>query len=125
MAEAWTNYLRKDAFAAYSAGITPKGVDPRAVKVMSEAGVNISGQESKDIESLAVKEFDYVVTLCDNAHEVCPYFPGKTKLLHKGFDDPPRLAEKSRDEEEAVGHYRRIRDEIKIFVENLEQELDK
>lgn len=125
MAEAWTNHLRKDAFAAYSAGIAPKGIDPRAVKVMSEAGINISGQESKDIDSLTIKEFDYVVTLCDNAHEACPYFPAKTKLLHRGFDDPPRLAEKSQDEEKALSHYRRVRDEIKIFVENLEKELNK
>jgi len=125
MAEAWTNYLRKDDYDAYSAGISPKGVDPRAAKVMSEAGVDISGQESKDIDSLGDRAFDYVVTLCDNANEACPFFPAKTKVLHRGFDDPPRFAEGMQDEEEALSHYRRVRDEIKAFVEDMEKELSK
>ena len=123
MAEGWTNYLKKEGFKAYSAGISPKGIDPRAVKVMSEAGVDISEQNSKDIDSLGGKEFDYVVTLCDNANEACPFFPAKTKLMHRGFDDPPRLAEGIHNEEDALNHYRRVRDEIKAFVENLEEEL--
>ena len=125
MAEAWTNYLKKDKFMAYSAGIVPKGVDPRAVKVMYEAGVDISGQNSKDIDSLGDKEFDYVVTLCDDANEACPFFPAKTRLLHRGFDDPPKLAEGIQNEEEALNHYRRVRDEIKAFVEDLQNQLNK
>ena len=125
MAEAWTNYLQKENFKAYSAGIAPKGVDPRAVKVMDEAGIDISGQTSKDIDSLGNMEFDYVVTLCDNANESCPFFPAKTKLMHRGFDDPPRLAENDLDEESALKHYRRVRDEIKAFVEKMEEELIK
>ena len=125
MAEAWTNYLNKDDFKAYSDGIAPKGVDPRAVKVMSEAGIDISGQKSKDIDSLGDIGFDYVVTLCDNANEACPFFPAKTKLLHRGFDDPPGLAEGLKIEEEALNHYRRVRNEIKAFVENLEEELNR
>ncbi|MBN1903857.1 MAG: arsenate reductase ArsC [Deltaproteobacteria bacterium] len=125
MAEGWTNYLKKDKFKAYSAGITPKGVDPRAVKVMAEAGVDISSQRSKDIDSLGVMEFDYVVTLCDNAKEACPFFPAKTRLMHRGFDDPPGLSEGEKDEEKALNHYRRVRDEIKAFVENIEEEFNK
>jgi arsenate reductase (thioredoxin) len=125
IAEGWTNYLKKDKFNAYSAGISPKGVDPRAVKVMSEAGVDISGQKSKEIDSFNDMEFDYVVTLCDNAHEACPFFPAKTRLLHRGFDDPPRLFEGEKDEEIALNNYRRVRDEIRTFVENIDEKLKK
>lgn len=124
MAEGWTNYL-KDDYKAYSAGIEPRSVDPKAVKVMAESGVDISSQKSKDIDSLGKTDFDYVVTLCDNAHEACPFFPARTKVLHRDFDDPPRLAEESRDEKTALNHYRRVRDEIKAFVEDLEEELNK
>jgi arsenate reductase len=116
MAEAWTRHLRGDEFEAYSAGIEPKGVDPRAVQVMDEVGIDISTQESKDIDSLGDLEFDYVITLCDNAHESCPYFPAKTELIHRGFDDPPKLAQGAHSDEEALEHYRRVRDEIKEFV---------
>jgi len=119
MAEAWTNTLKGDQFEAYSAGVEPKDVDPRAVKVMAEAGIDISGQRPKDIDSLGVKQFDYVVTLCDNARESCPYFPAKTKLMHRGFDDPPKLVRKTDDDEEAMFHYRRVREEIKAFVESI------
>ena len=125
MAEALTNAIKTDDFEGYSAGISPKGVDPRAEKVMSEIGINISGQKSKDIASLGNMEFDYVVTLCDNANEACPFFPAKTKLLHRGFDDPPKLAEGTQNAEEALNHYRKVRDEIKTFVENIEEELSK
>lgn len=124
MAEAWTNYLKKDTFKAYSAGIAPKGIDPRAVKVMTEAGIDISGQTSKDIDSLGDMDFDYVVTLCDNANEACPFFPAKTRVLHRGFDDPPRLAEEVTDDEEALNHYRRVRDEIKDFIDDLQNQLN-
>jgi len=119
MAEAWTNTLKGDQFEAYSAGVEPKDVDPRAVKVMAEAGIDISGQRPKDIDSLGTMQFDYVVTLCDNARESCPYFPAKTKLMHRGFDDPPKLVRKTDDDEEAMFHYRRVRDEIKAFVESI------
>jgi arsenate reductase (thioredoxin) len=123
MAEGWTNHLQKGKFNAYSAGISPKGVDPRAVKVMSETGVDISKQKSKDIDSLGNIEFDFVITLCDNANEACPFFPAKTRLMHRGFDDPPRLSEGEKDEGKVLNHYRRVRDEIKTFVANLEEEL--
>jgi arsenate reductase len=123
MAEAWTNHLKGKEFEAYSAGVAPKPVDPRAVKAMAEAGLDISGQKSKDVDALGALEFDYVVTLCDNAKESCPYFPAKTKLIHRAFEDPPKLAEHAKSEEEAMTHYRRVRDEIKAFVERLPHEL--
>ena len=125
MAEGLTNYIQKENFKAYSAGIAPKGVDPCAVKVMSEAGIDITAQTSKDIDSLGDMEFDYVVTLCDNANEACPFFPAKTRLLHRGFADPPKLAGGLKDEEEALNHYRRVRDEIKVFIDDLENQLNK
>jgi len=123
MAEGWTKALKSDQLEAYSAGIQPKGVDPRAVKVMDEAGIDISGQKSKDIDSLGNLEFEYVVTLCDNARESCPYFPAKTKRVHMGFEDPPLLADGAASEEEALVPYRRVRDEIRAFVESLPDSL--
>ena len=119
MAEAWTNRLKGDQFVAYSAGVEPKPVDPRAVKAMAETGIDISQQESKDIEAFGDMEFDYVITLCDNARESCPFFPAGTRLLHQGFDDPPKLAEDAGDEGEAMAHYRRVRDEIRASVEKM------
>jgi arsenate reductase len=123
MAEAWTKHLKGDQFEAYSAGVKPKDIDPRAIKAMAEAGLDISGQKSKDVDALGSTEFDYVITLCDNARESCPYFPAKTRLIHRGFDDPPKLAENARNEEEALAHYRRVRDEIRAFVETLPEGL--
>jgi len=117
MAEAWTNVLKGDRFDARSAGVRPKEIDPRAVRAMAEAGIDISGQRSKDTDALGDTAFDYVVTLCDNARESCPFFPAGTRLMHRGFDDPPRLAETAEGEEEAMAHYRRVRDEIRAFVE--------
>jgi len=94
-------------------------LDPRAVKAMAEVDMDISGQESKSVEELGDMDFDYVITVCDHAHQTCPVFPAQTKVSHVGFDDPPRLSEGARDEEEAMAHYRRVRDEIKAFVERL------
>ncbi len=89
MAEAWTRKLKGDRIEPFSAGTEPKEIDPRAVKVMAESGLDISGQKSKTVESLGDLEFDYVITLCDSAFQSCPFFPGKTRKLHVGFDDPP------------------------------------
>jgi len=125
MAEAWTNHLKGNQFDAYSAGVAPKGVDPRAIKVMAEVGLDISGHESKDVDAFGNTEFDYVITLCDNAKESCPYFPARTRVMHKGYDDPPKLAVGARNEEEAMTHYRRVRDEIRAFVETLPEGLIK
>ena len=90
---------------------------------MAEAGVDISGHRSKHVRELSDVAFDYVVTVCGNAQESCPVFPGKTKVVHVGFDDPPRLAKEARTEEEALNHYRRVRDEIRKFVETLPESL--
>ena len=119
MAEGWTRALKGDRIEAFSAGIETPGLNPRAVPVMAEAGVDISGCRSKTVADLPTKDFDYVMTVCDHAHESCPLFPGKTKVVHVGFDDPPRLAKDAKTEEEARAHYRRVRDEIKAFVETL------
>lgn len=119
MAEGWTRCLKGDVIEAYSAGIEPRGLDPRAVQVMAKAGVDISGHHAKRVDELKDLQFDYVVTVCDQAHESCPLFRGKTKVVHVGFDDPPRLAQEARTEQEALNGYRRVRDEIKAFVETL------
>ena len=121
MAEGWARHLKSDAIEAWSAGIEKHGLNPLAVKVMAEAGVDISSQESKVIEDLPVKEFDYVITLCGHANETCPYFPGKK--VHRGFDDPPRLAAGAKNEEEVLIHYQRVRDEIKAYILSLPEAL--
>ena len=103
MAEAWTRELLGDHIDAYSAGIEAHGLDPDAVKAMAEAGVNIAGQKSKRIDELQDVEFDYVVTVCSQAQENCPVLPGKAKMFHAGFDDPPSLAANARTEQERLG----------------------
>ena len=118
-AEGWARHLKGDVIEPYSAGIETHGLNPRAVQVMAEAGVDISGQRSKHVDELRDVPFDYVVTVCDHAHESCPLFPGRTKLIHVGFDDPPRLAREAKTEEDALRHYRRVRDEIRAFVGQL------
>jgi arsenate reductase len=123
MAEGWARALRGDSIDAYSAGVEPHGMNARAVKVMAEAGVDIRGHHSKHLDELKEVTFDYVVTVCDHANEACPMFPGKTKVIHVGFDDPPRLAQTAKTEEEALVHYRRVRDEIRRFVEQIDQYL--
>ena len=125
MAEGWARHLKSDVIEPYSAGIETHGLNPNAVKVMAEAGVDISGHRSKHLNELKDINFDYVITVCGNAHESCPMFPGKTKVIHVGFDDPPRLAKKAKNEEEALDIYRRVRDEIKALVKKLPQYLEK
>jgi arsenate reductase len=120
MAEGWARALRGDVVEAYSAGVEPHGMNPRAVRAMAEAGVDIAGQRSKHVDEVRDVPFDYVVTVCDHAHETCPLFPGKTKVVHVGFDDPPRLASDARTDEEAMPHYRRVREEIKAFIATLD-----
>ena len=119
MAEGWARALKGDVLEAYSAGIETHGLNPRAVRVMAEAGVDISGHRSKNIAELHGVDFDVVVTVCGHAHEHCPVFPGKTKIIHVGFEDPPALAKNAKSEEEALSHYRRVRDEIRRFIEGL------
>ena len=123
MAEGWAKALKSDRFEAYSAGILAHGLNANAVRVMREAGVDISNHRPKTIKGIKNEKFDFVVTVCDNAQETCPVFLGGGKLVHRGFDDPPALAETADDEEQALEHYRRVRDEIKAFVETLPESL--
>jgi len=116
MAEGWARHLKGDVIEAHSAGIEACGLNPKAVQVMAEAGVDISHQESKNIMGLLDIPFDYVITVCGHADENCPIFPGKTKVVHHGFDDPPRLALSARTEEEVLNIYRRVRDEIREYI---------
>ena len=123
MAEGWARHLKGDVVEPYSADIKTHGLNPNAVKVMAEAGVNISSYHSKHLDELKGIDFDYVITVCDNAHESCPMFPRKTKIVHLGFDDPSRLAKEAKTEEQALQCYRRVRDEIKAFVTSLPDNL--
>ncbi|MCF7853838.1 MAG: arsenite methyltransferase [Candidatus Pacebacteria bacterium] len=119
MAEGWARAMWGDRIEAYSAGIERHGLNPNAVKVMAEAGIDISGHRSKLVDDLVDVGFDLVVTVCDHAHETCPMFPGGAEVIHVGFDDPPKLAEAAGTEEAKLDCYRRVRDEIKAFVETL------
>lgn len=129
MAEGWTRALKSDDIEVYSAGIETHGLNPNAVKVMAEAGVDISGHKSQHIDEFKEVDLDVVVTVCGHAHETCPYFPANCKVVHVGFDDPPKmareLAEAGGSEEEQLNCYRAVRDQIKAFVETLPESLDK
>lgn len=119
MAEGWGKHLYPGRFDFYSAGIEKHGLNPLAIKVMAEAGVDISTQYSKLLSELESITFDYVITVCDHAHEQCPLFAGKAIRLHQEFPDPPRLAKNAASEEEALGHYRNVRDAIREYLVNL------
>ena len=116
MAEGWARQLLGDRIEPYSAGIEAHGMNANAVRVMGEAGVDITGQSSKLASSLADVPLDLVITVCGHADENCPAFLGKVRVVHVGFDDPPKLAKNAATEDEALGHYRRVRDEIRQFV---------
>ncbi|NLF93957.1 MAG: arsenate reductase ArsC [Oligosphaeraceae bacterium] len=119
MAEGWARALKSTELEPFSAGIEKHGLNPYAVRVMTEAGVDISAQHSKLLRELGNASFDYVVTVCGHAHESCPAFAGQTQVLHVGFDDPPTLARECRTEAEKLAVYRRVRDEIKEYVQTL------
>lgn len=123
MAEGFARALKGDEIEAFSAGIEVHGQNPRAVQVMREAGVDISGQRSKTVDELEQQEFDYVVTVCGHADEHCPVFPGAARRVYHGFDDPPRLAAGLSDEQAILDCYRRVRDQIRAMVEGLPENL--
>jgi arsenate reductase len=125
MAEGWTQALRGDMIEPYSAGIEKHGTNPHAIKVMAEAGVDISTHYSKTPAEIGPVQFDYVVTVCGHADENCPVFPGMTKVVHVGFEDPPKLTKHLPDGEEKLSVYRRVRDEIRRFVEGLPASLER
>ena len=123
MAEGWAKYLKDDFIEVWSAGTESHGMNANAIRVMAEAGVDISGHRSKHVYELDETEFDYVITVCSDADKNCPVFAGPTRKVHRGFDDPPRLAKTAKSEEEALAHYRRVRDEIRAFIETLPDSL--
>ncbi|MCD4846729.1 MAG: arsenate reductase ArsC [Candidatus Aegiribacteria sp.] len=119
MAEGFARNMKGDVLEVFSAGIVAHGLNSLAIQVMREAGVDITEQWSKTIEELNDREFDYVITVCDNASENCPYFPAGIRVIHKGFDDPPVLARNAGSFEGELDCYRRVRDEIKAFIKEL------
>ena len=124
MAEGWARALKADSIEAFSAGLVAHGQNPNAIKVMAEAGVDITGQASKTLASLDGLALDVVITVCGDADEKCPIFPGRTRKIHHGFDDPPKLARDAKTEEEVLGHYRRVRDEIKSYILSLPEAIN-
>jgi len=125
MAEGWARALKGGAVEPYSAGIEARGLNPMAVRVMAEAGVDIRGHRSKTVDEVRGIPFDVVVTVCGHAHETCPaWLGGNARVVHVGFDDPPALARGAASEEAALDVYRRVRDEIRAFVESLPASLD-
>jgi arsenate reductase len=123
MAEGWARHLKGGQIEPYSAGIEKHGMNRYAIQVMTEAGVDITNQWSKTLAELGWVSFDYVLTVCGHANEHCPVFPGKTKVVHVGFEDPPKLTKDMPDGEAKLAVYRRVRDEIRRFVETLPEAL--
>jgi arsenate reductase len=123
MAEGWTRHLKGDTFEAFSAGTEKQGVNPLAIKVMAEAGVDISGQCSKLISELPQEDFDLVVTVCDHAAESCPHFPGNIRIINRNFLDPPKMAAAAKTEEEKLVCFRQVRDDIRKFVDSFPKNL--
>ena len=121
MAEGWSRALKGDVIEPHSAGIEAHGMNPRAVQIMAEAGVDLSEQYSKTLDAVQDIPFDYVVTVCDNARESCPLFPGRVKMVHRSFEDP---AQATGTEEEIMAVFRRVRDEIREFVEVMPDNLE-
>lgn len=116
MAEGWARHLLGESISACSAGIDPQGLNPLAVRAMAELGVDLSKHMSKRIDDCDPTSLDLVITVCGHAHETCPVFPGSARVIHRGFDDPPALARGAKTEEEAMPHYRRVRDEIRVYL---------
>jgi arsenate reductase len=125
MAEGWARHLKGEALEAYSAGMETHGMNPHAIEVMREAGVDISRQHSKTPAELGPIPYDVVVTVCGHADEHCPTFPSGTRVVHVGFEDPPKLTRHLPDGEEKLAVYRRVRDEIRRFVETLPGSLNR
>jgi arsenate reductase (thioredoxin) len=119
MAEGWARSLHASTIDACSAGTQPQALNPLAVRAMAEVGIDIASHTSKPVEACDPETLDLVVTVCGDADETCPTFSGPVRVVHRAFDDPPRLAAGAADEEEAMVHYRRVRDEIGAFVRTL------
>ncbi len=122
MAEGFARQYRGHDIEAYSAGVAPSIVDPDTIEIMKEAGVDISGQRSKNVSELMDIDFDYVVTLCDSARQSCPLFPGKAKVVHIGFEDPS-FQKDGLEREKQLDKYREVREKIKEMVLAIPQVL--
>ena len=121
MAEGWARHLKGDVIEAYSAGVNPASLSRRAVRVMADAGVDISGQKSKHIDDVIGIQFDYVVTVCNNAREHCPVFPGRAKRIHKTFEDPSFV---QGTKNEIMAAFTKTRDQIRLFIEKMPENLE-
>ena len=124
MAHGFANALLSDEFTSYSAGIESHGLNPSAVKVMGEVGIDISGHQSQTLSEFDTNEFDYVVAVCEHAASNCPTFPAKTNVIVHQFDDPPKLAQQATTPEEALSCYRNVRDEIKHWIMALPTQIN-
>ncbi|MCB0324441.1 MAG: arsenate reductase ArsC [Bdellovibrionales bacterium] len=124
MAEGWARHLHPTRIEAYSAGVSPHGLNPLAAKVMAEVGVPLTDHHSKHVDELKAVPFDFVVGVCDSATEACPVLAGPATMIRHSFEDPPKLAQQAADESEALPHYRRVRDEIKAFIASLPELLE-
>ncbi len=124
MAEGLCRHYKGDSIEAFSAGIETHGMNTSAIKVMNEIGIDISQHHSKTTAAFAEQQFDYVITVCGHANETCPVFPALTSIIHQPFEDPPKLASEASSEEEALCHYRRVRDEIKDYIQTLPEALN-
>lgn len=123
MAEALFRKYHGNEFDVYSAGIVKHGINPYAKQVLFEIGLDISNHQSNTVDELPVAQFDFVITVCSHADEHCPHFVAKTKVIHHGFDDPPKLTENFENDDERLPVYRRVRDEIESFVKTLDKKL--
>lgn len=119
MAEGLLRHMAGDRFEVASAGVAPTRVRPEAIEAMREIGVDISQQRSKSVDEFAGREFDYVITVCDNANERCPVFPGRTERIHWSFDDPAAV---EGDDDARLSAFRRVRDEIHQRLEQFQDE---
>lgn len=113
MAEGWAHHLKSDCLEAFSAGVAPHGINERAAAIMAEVGVDISSQTSNHLDEYSSLDFDYVITVCDNAKEHCPLYPKQTTMIHHTFDDPSFVIG---TDEQITAEFRRVRDEIRDFI---------
>lgn len=112
-----------DQFEVHSAGVKPSIVRPEAIRAMSEIGIDISSHRSKSVDEFIGQDFDYVITVCDNANETCPVFPSQTNRIHQSFEDPP--APGAADEATTLAIFRRVREEIRAWMKEFVLTADK
>ena len=124
MAHGFADALLKDQFTSYSAGIESHGLNPSAVKVMEEVGIDISRNKSQTLNEFDHDQFDYVVAVCEHAAANCPEFSATTNVIMRKFDDPPKLAQHAETPEEALSYYRQVRDEIENWIKSLPAQIN-